>query len=134
MSAYLLGLLTPLVRGYLGFALIIGVGEVIFHFIFAFVSWLFGLVHPGIKIREVFKGIVERTMVSIGLAHGILTVVIAFGALKVATKLSLSATTESEQKISNHNDYFLIGNSMSLLFAIIYALIAIHLKFVSIKI
>jgi hypothetical protein len=124
MYQCLTDLWSPVVRGYFLFFAMICVGEVIFHLVFALVSRSFGLIHPGIKAREVFKGIIERIMLSVGIAHGIPTVIIAFGALKVATKLSLS--DNDQDRVRSHNDYFLIGNVLSILFAIIYALVATH--------
>lgn len=56
--------------------------------------------------------------------------VIAFGALKVATKLSLSATDANPKDVARHNDYFVIGNVLSILFAITYALVATYAGFV----
>lgn len=66
MGQQLLNLLSPAVRGYLCFFAMICVGEVLFHLVFALVSRLFGLVHPGNKTREVFKGVIERIMLSVG--------------------------------------------------------------------
>jgi hypothetical protein len=133
MCQYLISLWSPTVRGYFFFLAIICVGEVFFHLTFALVSRVLGLIHPGIKAIEVFKGIIERLMLSVGVAHGIPTVIIAFGALKVATKLSLSAADTDQAHVARHNDYFVIGNVLSILFAIIYALIATYAGFVTIN-
>src|SRR5262245_28398483 len=97
----LLHISSPVTRGYFYFLLIILVGEMVFHLLFWLVKWSFALREFGTKSREVFKGIIERLMLSVGIAHGIPTVVIAFGALKVATKLSLSSGNDSEVKINN---------------------------------
>jgi hypothetical protein len=124
---------SALVQGYLLFLLVIFVGEIIFHLVFYIVRRVFGLVSTGNTAREVFKGVLERLMISIGLAHGIITIIIAFGALKVATKLSLSASDQEPDQVQTHNDYFLVGNVMSLIFAMAYALIAVHLHMVVFK-
>jgi hypothetical protein len=55
------------------------------------------------------KGTLERLMLFTGLASGVPTVLIVFGALKVATRLK----TEAENNVSN--DYFLIGNLLSII-------------------
>lgn len=132
MSDYLTSLYTPTMRGYLYFIVIIVIGELVFHALFALVVTVFGLAYSGVKAREVFKGVLERLMLSIGLAHGIPTVVIVFGALKVATKLSLTSADTKPEHVASHNDYFIIGNVLSILFGIIYALIAVHWGFVTI--
>ncbi|MGE4002501.1 MAG: hypothetical protein AB7I48_20060 [Planctomycetaceae bacterium] len=55
------------------------------------------------------KGMFERLVLVTGLIQGIPQIVIAFGALKIGTRLHDST------RISN--DYFLIGNLLSLLIA-----------------
>jgi hypothetical protein len=62
--------------------------------------------------RSIGKGILERTMLFLGLIWGIQSVIILFGALKIATRLD-----QDKSKVSN--DYFLIGNLMSVLIAFI---------------
>ncbi|MDZ7806969.1 MAG: hypothetical protein U5K71_07625 [Gracilimonas sp.] len=66
--------------------------------------------------REVFKGILERLFLIIGMISGYPQVLIAFGALKIGTRF------QKNNKVSN--DYFLIGNFISLIFAIVFVLVA----------
>lgn len=81
-----------------------------FHFI---VKWLKGSKDSKIqRRREVFKGILERLFLIIGLLTGYPQVIIAFGALKIGTRF------QKNNKVSN--DYFLIGNFISLLVAILF--------------
>jgi hypothetical protein len=63
------------------------------------------------------KGIVERLMMLTGLLAGFPHVLIAFSALKIGTRLR----PDSDDAISN--TYFLIGNLVSMLLTIVYALI-----------
>jgi hypothetical protein len=63
------------------------------------------------------KGIVERLMMLTGLLAGFPHVLIAFSALKIGTRLR----PDSDDAISN--TYFLIGNIVSMLLTIVYALI-----------
>ena len=65
--------------------------------------------------REVFKGVLERLFLVTGLLTGFPHVIIAFGALKIGTRF------QKNNKVSN--DYFLIGNFISLLAAILYVVI-----------
>ena len=129
--ADLLDSISPTAKGYVYFALLIIIGEIFFYLAFEAILRQFNLLKTGNKAREIFKGVLERVMLAIGIAHGITTVIVAFGVLKVATKLSLSAADhERRDEVQSHNDYFLVGNLMSLVFGIIYALVAIKLKFV----
>lgn len=65
--------------------------------------------------REIFKGILERLFLIIGLLTGYPHVIIAFGALKIGTRF------QKNNKVSN--DYFLIGNFISLLIAILFTVL-----------
>lgn len=114
-----------MLSGYIGFALVFIIGEVLFHIMFTGVRFFLNTEFSGAVVRrEVVKGILERLMLSVGIAHGIITVVIAFSALKVATKISLSANESDKSLVMRHNDYFIVGNVLSITFAIVYAIIA----------
>ena len=65
----------------------------------------------------IFKGLLERLVIVIGLVYGYHQILIVFGGLKLGTRLH----EEKETKISN--TFFLIGNLMSLLLAMICAII-----------
>lgn len=66
---------------------------------------------------SVLKGILERAVLFTGLLHGFPQILIAFGALKICIRLH----AHKETKISN--DYFLVGNLISILLAMLYAII-----------
>lgn len=70
----------------------------------------------GLQPRDVLKGMLERIFLIIGLVNGYPHVITAFAALKIGTRIN-----DKEHKISN--DYFLIGNLISLLAAICFVLI-----------
>lgn len=63
------------------------------------------------EVSQVFKGVVERLVLCTGLVFSIHSILIAFGALKVATKLS------NNNKVGN--DYYFIGNMFSILIALL---------------
>jgi hypothetical protein len=65
--------------------------------------------------RAVYKGVLERLFIFLALVKGIPQSIIAFGAIKIATRF---VEAEEENKISN--DYFFIGNITSLLISIVY--------------
>lgn len=72
-----------------------------------------------IKVFDIqtFKGILERTVIVIGLIHGFIHAITAFSALKLGTRLA------EDQKSHISNDYFLIGNLTSLLLAMVDSII-----------
>ncbi|MDJ0763348.1 MAG: hypothetical protein QNJ97_10195 [Myxococcota bacterium] len=63
------------------------------------------------------KGLLERTTICLGLLHGFPHIITAFAALKLGTRLH----EEKENSISNA--YFLVGNLLSLLLAIVYVVV-----------
>ncbi|RNC85211.1 MAG: hypothetical protein ED557_00075 [Balneola sp.] len=67
---------------------------------------------PTLNLKDVLKGILERIVLIVGLMAGYPHVITAFGALKIGTRIK-----QDENKVSN--DYFLIGNLISILSAII---------------
>ncbi|MCG2587253.1 hypothetical protein [Rhodohalobacter sulfatireducens] len=69
--------------------------------------------------RSILKGVLERLFLVVGLVLGYPQVIIAFGALKIGTRFQRSSNVS--------NDYFLIGNFISLLTAILYSQLAIFL-------
>ncbi len=71
------------------------------------------------RVLSVFKGLLERIFLITGLLLGFPQVIIAFGALKIGTRF------QRNSKISN--DYFLIGNFISLMAALIFSQLAVLL-------
>ncbi len=67
------------------------------------------------RLESVAKGILERMTIMIGLLAGYATILPAFAALKLGTRLA----DDSKNRISN--TYFLTGNLSSLALAIVYA-------------
>jgi len=68
-----------------------------------------------LNLESVLKGILERTTLLVGLLAGFPHVLTAYGALKISTRLT------EDQKNHISNTYFLVGNLLSILFAMIYA-------------
>jgi hypothetical protein len=64
---------------------------------------------------SVMKGILERTTVLVGLLTGLPHVLTVFGALKIGTRL------DSQKGDHISNTYFLTGNLVSILLAMLYA-------------
>lgn len=72
-------------------------------------------------LYSVFKGVLERLVIFLGLMNDLPYVIGFFGALKLGTRLD----TDKNDRVSN--DYFLIGNLVSILLVVISYLIWKHL-------
>lgn len=72
-----------------------------------------------IDYKSLLKGFVERMFLLIALIHNYPHALTLFGALKLATRLK----RESEDKIkeSLYNDFYLLGNFISITVAILYS-------------
>ncbi len=70
----------------------------------------------GLTLIAVIKGVMERLLLILGIMNGYPHVITAFAALKIGTRIN-----DKEHKISN--DYFLIGNLISLIAALGFVLI-----------
>ncbi|WOK08902.1 hypothetical protein [Imperialibacter roseus] len=91
-------------------------GEALSVLLFWILSKIFtGKDGAGISKRSVFKGMVERLFLFFALTHDLPHVLTLLGALKIATRI------KDENKISN--DYFLVGNLLSISLAIAYFII-----------
>ena len=104
--------------GYLYFMAVFLIGELLGLFIFGLLKKYLGPDKDSPALNwAVLKGILERATLSIGLLHGFPQIIIAFGALKLGTRLH----EEKGSEISN--TYFLTGNLVSILMAMLYAII-----------
>lgn len=72
--------------------------------------------------ESAFKGVLERLMLFVALHYQLGTILVAFGALKLGTRL------KDENVNSISNDYFLVGNFSSILISIGY--MVLHLKII----
>lgn len=98
------------------FIVIVLIGEIFIHIGFYILSRLFGKEgSSGLDGRSIFKGLLERSFLTLSLVVGIQSALILFGALKIATRIK-----DDTNKISN--DFFLVGNICSVLFSICYYL------------
>lgn len=99
------------------FFAILAVGEIVATALYFAIS---RFMHRGrvnkISARSVLKGILERCFLFLALANGFPHAMTVFGALKIATRLR-----DKDDRITN--DYFLIGNLLSVTLAMIYFLV-----------
>ena len=99
-------------------------GEIVAYFIFIVVKrW--GIPNTPTKASKLAtaKGILERLTLFTGILYGFPQIIIAFSALKLGTRLheERENNEEGENKISNN--YFLVGNLISIFLAMVYAIV-----------
>ena len=70
-----------------------------------------------INLKSILKGMLERIFLIIALANGFTQALALFGALKIGTRIHNPDNTQS------YNDYYLVGNLLSALSAIIFVYI-----------
>jgi hypothetical protein len=105
----------------LNFFLILASGEVIIHIVLFSLSRFVGKASKDkISRTSVLKGIIERIFIVVTLHFNMVQALTLLGALKIATRI------KDEDKISN--DFFLMGNLISVLFGIMYHLILVELS------
>ena len=98
------------------FCVYVVIAELIVHVLFNLLSKTFeSLENKKLDRRGIFKGILERIFLSVSLIVGIHQSLILFGALKIATRIKVE-----DNKVSN--DFFLVGNIVSVLLSISYYL------------
>lgn len=103
---------------YLWVAITLMTGELIAGLAFHILKKRLGTNQSGVSRWEsVLKGILERGTLLVGLLAGFPHVLTAYGALKISTRLS------ENQKNRMSNTYFLTGNLLSILLAMVYAVI-----------
>lgn len=92
---------------------------------------------------DIIKGLLERTFLLIAFINDLPTALVVFGALKLGTRLTHKEVGKTEEKNTemiqqskiesknraedNYNNFFLIGNFISMITAIGYKLLWVHL-------
>lgn len=89
-------------------------GEVLIHILFYAISKFIGKTNKDkINRTSILKGVLERIFIVVTLWMGLPHALTLLGALKIATRIK-----DTEDKVSN--DFFLIGNLVSVVFGIGY--------------
>ena len=76
-----------------------------------------------LDFKSIFKGLLERGFLTYSLLSGFPHVLTLFGALKLGTRLKhgdVENTKEGRKKETIYNDYYLIGNFVSVALSIYY--------------
>ena len=96
------------------------VGEVLALFVFALVRQLLAREFTiERRMLEIFKGLLERLVITVGLSTGFPQILIMFGALKLGNRLAHEGGDSDEMR-----NYFLIGNLVSVLLCFLYVRLA----------
>lgn len=98
---------------------IIMVSEIVLAFMFSVISQLL-YKKMGFDFKSIFKGIIERMFLMVCLYHDYPHALTLFSALKLGTRLKHEEDKESENK---YNDFYLIGNLVSVMVAIGYVML-----------
>lgn len=106
-------------NNYILFVLAFIAEELLALLIFSYVRTYFDKKHSDKKASKlsILKGALERFIILISLYHNLPNVLTVFGALKIGTRLK----EDQGNRISN--DYFLVGNMISLLMVLVTYLI-----------
>lgn len=97
-------------------AAIIIVCEIILAFIFSVTAQIF-YKKIGLDFRSIIKGFIERVFLMIFLYNDYAAALTLYSALKLGTRLKHE---ESEARENKFNDYYLIGNLVSVTVALMY--------------
>lgn len=82
-----------------------------------------------IDYKSLIKGIVERLFIMISLLNNYPHSLTLFGALKLGTRLKRDNNENEKNEESNYNDFYLIGNFISVIIAILY--VYLYNKFIT---
>jgi hypothetical protein len=104
------------------------VTEIFIAFIFAVIAQVF--YHKiGFNFKAIFKGLIERLFLFIALVNGYSQALTLFSALKLATRLKHH---DDPNEMDSFNDYYLLGNLISVAVAIGYVYIYQHFESIQI--
>jgi len=96
--------------------------EIILAFLFSLIAQKF-YKRSQIDIKSIFKGFVERLFLTLFLFNDIPNALTFFSALKLATRLKHN---EINLEIDRYNDYYLLGNLISVAIVLLYVCIWNH--------
>jgi len=103
--------------------LIMLICEIILAFLFSLVAQLF-YKKSQIDIKSILKGLCERLFLTIFMFNNITNAITFFSALKLATRLKHDESNKSDTE--KFNNYYLMGNLISITVALFYVWIWNH--------
>ena len=91
---------------------------VVYYVVFKFLARKFLLpddeTPDDVNVLDLYKGMLERAVLTLGLAQGYPQILTLFAALKIGTRIKSEADTQA------YNNYYLTGNLVSIALAIMY--------------
>jgi uncharacterized membrane protein len=93
------------------------ISEIVLAFAFSAIAQLF-YKKMGLDFKSILKGIFERAFLVITLYFGYPHALTFFSAVKLGTRLKHEEKQEEDQ--NRFNDFYLFGNFISVIFAILY--------------
>lgn len=93
------------------------VSEIVLAFCFSVISQIF-YKKSGLDFKSIFKGMFERLFLVIALYFNYPHALTFFSAVKLATRLRHTENVETDE--NKFNDFYLMGNFISVMFAIAY--------------
>jgi nitrogen fixation-related uncharacterized protein len=103
-------------------AAIMMICEIILAFLFALIAQQF-YKKSEIDLKSILKGFIERLFLTLFLFNGIPHALTFFSALKLATRLKHN---EANGDVGHYNDYYLLGNLVSVSVMLFYVCIWNH--------
>jgi len=104
-------------------AAIMLVCEIILAFLFTLIAQKF-YKKSEIDTKSIFKGFIERLFITLFLFNGLPHALTFFSALKLATRLKHNESDKEE--VEKYNDYYLLGNLISVTVGLFYVCIWSH--------
>jgi len=123
-SKYHPGMPETISSGLIGFLILMMISEIILAFIFAVIAQVFYR-KMGLDFKSIFKGLIERVFLLVCLSQGFAHALTLFGALKVATRLKRQDADDKD--LAAYNDFYLVGNLVSVMVAIGYVILLQHM-------
>lgn len=105
--------------------IIIFISEIILAFAFSVIAQLF-YKKIGLDFKSILKGMFERIFLVIAFYFGYPHALTFFSAVKLGTRLKHTETPEFENKF---NDFYLFGNFLSVIMAMLYTQLLNHPDF-----
>ena len=104
-------------------AAIMLVCEIILAFLFTLIAQKF-YKRSEIDTKSIFKGFIERLFITLFLFNGLPHALTFFSALKLATRLKHNESNKEE--VEKYNDYYLLGNLISVTVGLFYVCVWSH--------
>jgi hypothetical protein len=104
-------------------AVIILVGEIVLGFLFSVIAQVF-YQKTKIDFKSLIKGFIERMFLTLFLFNDLAPALTFFSALKLATRLKRDEGSGADS--NKFNDYYLVGNLVSVSVALFYVYVLKH--------